>query len=267
MNAPSHRSTNGWRKRIVGLEQHVPATRRPSGLLHQPRQCGQHTCAPGRARRRPRVSALLLERASGRRIQLTPQHRRLRSGARDDRTLRRSRPEHQHGHFREEHDRSHQQARLPLPARAAERGALDRDGAPLERPALARSGPGGPGEGDARRAPRRRRRGPPALGVRRSHRFADRERRVERHRLRPANPSSRAQGSRGRRENPRRRRPAGAPSPHRRQAGQRPRASRLRGVLRSQDVCPVRYRARSLAVETSSWRAPRSTKGAAPWTS
>ena len=219
-----------------------PARRRTARPIHQSRQRRHDTSISRGARRRSRVSAVLLERSPRRRIQVAGQYRCLRSGARNDRPVRRRRPKHQYGHLREEHDGSHQQARLPLPTRPAEHRALDRDGTSLERPALARASPGRASQGHRRRTARRRRRGPAHRGIRRSHRPADGERRVERHRLRPANPSTGAKSSRRRRERPGRRRSIGAAPSNRRQAGSRSRASRFRSVLVSQDVRAVRHR-------------------------
>ena len=116
----------------------------------------------------------------------------------------------QYRHLREEHDRGDQQAGLPLPAGAAERRALDRDGAPLERSPLAPPRAGRSRGRHPRRTTRRGRRGPAARGLRRAHRAADRERRVERHRLPPAHPSSGAKGSRRRGPDSRRCGAAGA---------------------------------------------------------
>ena len=127
---------DGWRKRIVGLEQHVPLLEAGSPLTSTSTTPPAHL-TPGRARCDPASSTLLRERAPGRWIQV-----RLSTAAYDrrthDRPLRRSRVEHQRSDFREEHDRSHQQTRLSLPARAAKRRLLDRDGAPFKRPTLAR---------------------------------------------------------------------------------------------------------------------------------
>ncbi len=71
---------------------------------------------------------------------------------------------------------------------------------------------------------------------------ADRERRLERHRLRPAGSSAGAKSPCGRGADPRRCRAAGAASPHRREAGRRSRTSRLRRALGPQDVRAVRHR-------------------------
>ena len=128
------------------------------------------------------------------------------------------------------------------PLSPTKRRALDRDGTSLERPALARASPGRASQGHQRRTARRRRRRPTDRGIRRSHRPADGERRVERHRLRAADPSAGAKGSRRRRKHPGRRCPTRTPPPNRRQGGSRPRASRFRGLLGAQDVRAVRHR-------------------------
>jgi len=119
------------------------AARRSAGPVYQPRQRSQHASASGGRRWGPALPAVLLERPSGGRLQVTRQHRGLSRRARDARALRWSRDDDQYRCLREEHDRSHQQARLPLSARAAQRRSLDGDGAPLERSALARSRNGG----------------------------------------------------------------------------------------------------------------------------
>ncbi len=154
----------------------------------------------------------------------------------------------------------------PLPARPAEHRALDRDGASLERPALARASPGRAGAGHRATDASTKTTSTGCSRIRRSHRPADRERRVERHRLRPANPSSRAQGSRRRRENPRRRRPVGAASSNRRQAGSAIPSISTSWRSRLTRCTPRSAPVRSLADETSSWRVLLSTKAAAPWT-
>ena len=130
---------SGWRARTVGLGQEVPLL--DGRLVPYINLDNAASTPPLRdvARCGPALPAVLLERPSGSRLQVTSQHRRLSRRARDARALRWSRDDDQYRCLREEHDGSHQQARLPLSARAAQRRSLDGDGAPLERFALARS--------------------------------------------------------------------------------------------------------------------------------
>ena len=111
---------SGWRARTVGLGQDVPLL---DGRLVPYVSLDNAASTPplsGRRRSGPALPAVLLERPSRGRLQVTRQHRGLSRRARDARAFRWSRDDDQHRDLREEHDGSHQQARLPLSARRAQ---------------------------------------------------------------------------------------------------------------------------------------------------
>ncbi len=179
------RRTHGG-ARIVGLEERDAGTQRPHAPLHQPRQCRQHAAAAKRRGGRQQLSSLLLERAPRGRVQVACQHSGIRRGARHDRRFRWRGPETQHRHLRQEHDRGDQQARLSIPCSGYECRPLDRDGASLERSALACPRASRPGARHRRRPARRRRRRPPARRVRPTGSAADS---IAEHRMSPVSSS------------------------------------------------------------------------------
>ena len=234
---------NPWRERIVGLERRRAAPRRPAGAVCQPRQRGQHSGPPRGARCGAALSAVLLERAPGNGLQVPSQHR-AHTTRRTPRSHASSAPTR--GPQRSSSGRTPPKRSTSWPSaypwRRTPGRPLDGDGAPLQRSAVAASRTGRQGGGHTRWTAGRGRRGPVARRLRRAGRVADRQRRLERHRLHPADSPSGAKGARGRGADPGRRRAARPASAHRRQGRGRPRASRLRRAVGAQDVRPVRHR-------------------------
>ena len=243
MNAPHLGYSIGWRERIAGLAQRVPLARRPPRPVHQPRQRRHHTSTAGGARRRLRsfcriTRAFTAAPDSSRGSVPLPTIRRTRrspgSSAPTRAPIRSS-----SGRTRRKPSTS-----SPIATRSARRSVVLSTGMEHHSNDLPWRGRAQVVRArvTARRTARRRRRRPAHRGIRRSHRPADGQRGVERHRLRPADPSAGAKSARRRREHSGRRRPIGAAPSNRRQAGSRSRASRFRSVLRSQDVRAVRHR-------------------------
>ena len=254
-----------WRSRMVGLDLPAPLVDRA------PNPTSTSTTPPARRRfvtwRGDRAfPSLLFERASGLGLQVAGQHGGVRRSPRIVARFVGADTRDEHGDLRQEHDRSDQQARLPLPADWPSSVVLSTEmehhsnDLPWRRATMVRA------RVTCRRPARRRRRGPAARGIRRAHRARHRERRLERHRFRPADPSSGAEGASRGGEDSRRCRAARAASADRHQAGRRPGAHRLRGALRPQDVCAFGTGA-LVGGRDIFLRARQSTTAAARWIS